>query len=236
MRIAETASHHPFQDHELGISWHIPEKEYLDPQGQPVRGQWETDQGGERGGSIEPLTPIPGTTGGIGRTPVPVAESTRQPEREVSGETPVGEGLRQRDIPTEPERGQGELSEGVRDEQEGERPQWALPKPTEPRRPPGKETNRVRVPPQGTEEQEGEPTMQEYPTPQQRLIEADKRRRKRLAALARDHIVKLREERQRMAYGWLEEYFMRAASAKLSRIGLSILRAEYVHKYNRLLD
>ena len=34
MRIAETASHCPFQDHELSISRHVPEKEYLDPQGQ----------------------------------------------------------------------------------------------------------------------------------------------------------------------------------------------------------
>ena len=92
------------------------------------------------------------------------------------------------------------------------------------------------MPPQITEEQEGEPTTQEYPTPQQRLIEVDKRCRKRLSTLARDHIVKFREERQRMAYDWLEEYSMRAASAKLSGIGLSTLQAEYIHRYNRLLD
>ena len=59
MRIAETASHHPFQDHELSISPHVPEKEYLDPQGQPVWQQWEADQNRERGDNIEPLTPIP---------------------------------------------------------------------------------------------------------------------------------------------------------------------------------
>ena len=29
MRIAETASHRPFQDHELSMSRHIPEREYL---------------------------------------------------------------------------------------------------------------------------------------------------------------------------------------------------------------
>ena len=76
MRIAETASHHPFQDHELSISPHVREKEYLDPQGQPVWRQWEADQNRERRDNIEPLTPIPGATGGIGRTPDPVAEST----------------------------------------------------------------------------------------------------------------------------------------------------------------
>ena len=92
------------------------------------------------------------------------------------------------------------------------------------------------MPPHVSEGQEGEPITQEYPTPQQRLIEADKRHRKRLAALARDHIVKLREERQGMVYDWLEEYSMRAASAKLSGIGHSTLWAEYIHRYNRLLD
>ena len=34
MRIAETASHRPFQDHELSISRHIPEREYLSQGGQ----------------------------------------------------------------------------------------------------------------------------------------------------------------------------------------------------------
>ena len=53
-----------------------------------MQGQWGTDQGRRGGDNIEPLTPIPGTTGGIGRTPFPIAESTRQPEREVSGDTP----------------------------------------------------------------------------------------------------------------------------------------------------
>ena len=67
-------------------------------------------------------------------------------------------------------------------------------------------------------------------------MKADKRHRKKLAALARDHIIKLREERHGLAQGWLEEYSMWAASAKLHGHGLGTLRAEYVHHYNRLLD
>ena len=67
-------------------------------------------------------------------------------------------------------------------------------------------------------------------------MEADKRCRQRLAALARDHIMKLREERQRLAQEWLEEYSMWAASAKLRKCDLNTLRAEYIHKYNRLLN
>ena len=36
-----------------------------------------------------------------------------------------------------------------------------------------------------------------------------------------------------MAYDWSEEYAMHASSAKQSGAGLGILRAEYVHRYNR---
>ena len=39
-----------------------------------------------------------------------------------------------------------------------------------------------------------------------------------------------------MAYDWLEEYAMRASSAKQSGTGLSTLRTEYIHRYNGLLD
>ena len=39
-----------------------------------------------------------------------------------------------------------------------------------------------------------------------------------------------------MAYDWSEEYATRASSAKRSGAGLGTLRAEYVHRYNRLLE
>ena len=68
------------------------------------------------------------------------------------------------------------------------------------------------------------------------MLEADKRRKRRLAALARDHIMKLREEQDRLAYDWSEEYAIRASSAKQSGAGLGTLRAEYVHRYNQLLE
>ena len=48
--------------------------------------------------------------------------------------------------------------------------------------------------------------------------------------------MKLREERDRLAYDWSEEYAERASSAKQSGAGLGTLRAEYVHRYNRLLE
>ena len=48
--------------------------------------------------------------------------------------------------------------------------------------------------------------------------------------------MKLREERDKMAYDWSEECAVRASSARQSGAGLGTLRAEYVHRYNRLLD
>ena len=63
MRIAETASHHPLQDHELSISLHVPEREHSGQQDQPVWGELETGQGKEKESSVDPLTPIPGATG-----------------------------------------------------------------------------------------------------------------------------------------------------------------------------
>ena len=48
--------------------------------------------------------------------------------------------------------------------------------------------------------------------------------------------MKLREERDRLAYDWSEEYAECASSAKQSGARLGTLRAEYVHRYNRLLE
>ena len=93
MRIAETASHGPFHDHELSISQHVPEKEYSG-QGEQIPPE---NQGAglrqERGENVDPLTPIAGMAGEVGRTPVPVAESMRQPGEKpfTSGEVYGGE-------------------------------------------------------------------------------------------------------------------------------------------------
>ena len=83
-QIAETASHRPFQDHELSMSRHIPEREYLSQGGQePPLGPGPKIVGEGRG-DMDPPTPTVGTIGEIGRTPIPVAESTRHP-----GEKPL---------------------------------------------------------------------------------------------------------------------------------------------------
>ena len=94
MWIAETASHHPFQDHELSMSLHIPKWENLGQGGQEPPFGTEPEVAGEGRGDVDPLTPTMGAVGEIGRTPVPVAESTRHPgERPL---TPVTKHERER--------------------------------------------------------------------------------------------------------------------------------------------
>ena len=238
MRIAETASHRPFQDHELSMSRHIPEWEYFGQGGQELPLGPRPKIAREGRGDLDPPTPTVGVVGEIGRTPIPVAESTRHPGekllpsvREHEREEPDQTGES-----TTPAQGQGGAIEEARGDHGGREPEWALPRPSDPRRPPEVETRGEEATSQGTQRQDRGSTEQRYPTPRQQLLEADKRHRRRLAALARDHIMKLREERDRMAYDWSEEYATRASSAKRSGARLGTLRAEYVHRYNRLLE
>ena len=100
------------------------------------------------------------------------------------------------------------------------------------RRPPREDMPTQEEPFQGLGQSEEGTSRWGYPTPEQQLVEADKRRRRKLATLARDHIVKLREERHGLAKGWLEEYAMRAAAEILKGHNLNALRAEYIHRYN----
>ena len=68
MRIAETVSHHPFRDHELSMSRHVPEREHPSQEGQEPPSGTEPEIAGEGRGDMDPLTPMTGAVGGIGRT------------------------------------------------------------------------------------------------------------------------------------------------------------------------
>ena len=238
MRIAETASHRPFQDHELSMSQHIPEREYFGQGGQepPLGPRPEIAREGR--GDLDPPTPAVGVIGEIGRTPIPVAESTRHPGEKLLPSVREHE----REEPDQtggtatPAQSQGGAVGEARGDHEGREPEWALPQPSDSRGPPKVETGGEEATPRGTQRQDGGSTEQRYLTPRQQLLEANKRRKRRLAALARDHIMKLREERDRLAYDWSEEYAEHASSAKQSGAGLGTLRAEYVHRYDQLLE
>ena len=129
MRIAETASHRPFQDHELSMSRHVPEWENFSQGGQepPLGPGPEIAREGR--GDVDPLTPTVGVIGEIGRTPIPVAESTRHP-----GERPLPsvreherEGPDQADESATPAQSRGETVGEVRGGHERREPEWALP-------------------------------------------------------------------------------------------------------------
>ena len=196
MGIAETASHRPFQDHELSMSRHIPEREFLGERGQEPPLGPGPEIVGEGRGDVGPLTPTVGVIGEIGRTPIPVAESTRHPGekplpsvREHEREEPDQMGT----APTNAQ-GQGGTAGEARGGHERGEPGWALPRPSDPRRPPKTETGKEEVTSRDTQKQNEGPSEQGYHTPRQQLLEANKKRKRRLAALARDHIMKLREE------------------------------------------
>ena len=145
---------------------------------------------------MDPLTLMMGAIGGIGRTPTPVAESTHHPgERPL---TPVGKHKRERPDQkgesSTPVPDQGGTTEEAQGDHQGGESEWALPEPSDPCRPPRGETGKEEVPSQDTQRQDEGPSEQEYPTPNRQLIEANMKCRRRLAALARDHIMKLREE------------------------------------------
>ena len=145
---------------------------------------------------MNPLTPTVGVIGEIGRTPIPVAESTRHP-----GEKPLPsvreherEGPDQTGESTTPAQAQGGTVGEARGDHEGGEPEWALPRPSDPRRPPKAEPGEEEVASRDTQKQNESPSKQRYPTPRQQLLEANKKCKRSLAALARDHIMKLREE------------------------------------------
>ena len=148
MQIAETASHRPFQDHELSMSRHIPEWEYFGQGGQepPLGPRPEIPREGRD--DLDPPTPAVGVVGEIGRTPIPVAESTCHPGEKLlpSVRKHEGEEPDQTGGATTPAQSQGGAVGEARGDHEGREPEWALPQPSDPCGPPKVETGERRQP------------------------------------------------------------------------------------------
>ena len=207
------------------MSRHIPEQEYFGQGGQEPPFGPRPEIAREGRGDLDPPIPAVGEVGEIGRTPIPVAESTRHSGEKLlpSVREHEREDSNQTGGTTTPAQSQGGAVGEARGGHEGREPEWALPRPSDPRRPLKVGTGGEEVTSRGTQRQDGGSTEQRYPTPRQQLLEADRRRKRRLAALARDHIMKLREERDRLAYKWSEEYAEHASSAKQSGLDLAHL-------------
>ena len=61
------------------MSRHIPEREYFGQEGQELPSGPRSEIAREGRGDLDPPTPAAGVVGEIGRTPIPVAESTHCP-------------------------------------------------------------------------------------------------------------------------------------------------------------
>ena len=98
-----------------------------------------------------------------------MAESTHQPEKEIftPGNVSRGEGPEYRGELMDSRQLRGESAErDVCLQRRGES-EWALPELSQPHRPPGESTTGREVPSRQTDKSEGEPSRQEYPTPEQ---------------------------------------------------------------------
>ena len=140
--------------HELSMSRHIPEREHLGQGGQETPLGTEPEIAGERRGDVDLLAPTMGAVGEIGRTPVPVVESTRHPgERPL---TPVTKHKKEKPdqkgespIPAQGQRG---TTGEVRGDCQGGEPEWTLPRPSDPCRPPRERDRERRGNPSGHSE------------------------------------------------------------------------------------
>ena len=123
----------------MSISRHVQEREYAEPTDRVLREEREKDQ---RWSNLDPITPIAGVTEETGRTPIPVAESTRQPEKGMftPGDVPRGRELEQEGIPVNSSQSQRGTAERGLEPQRRIESEWALPELSEPRRPPGEGT------------------------------------------------------------------------------------------------
>ena len=228
MQIPEMASHRPMQDHELSVSRHIPERE-TDPTPRSGDGQnlqypptSLTEERGPMGGE--------GTTGGdVSRTPQPVETSTPQ----TIQQTPVREGTDEEEtvIPCQPTPEGDQAPPDSAETQEGGQgdPSYALPPPTSQATPPKPPR------PARTQNRPCQRATSDYPdemTPEQ----ADRVRKRKLAALAVQQILKIRRERDRLEEQLVQEFRERRQTLDLTREEVRLLREELITRYQDQVD
>ena len=228
MRIPEMASHRPMQDHELSISRHIPERETA-----------TTPRMGDRLKLQYPQISTTGETEQMGGESAAGGEVSRTPQSgevltpRATQQTPSREGTEEEEtvIPRQltPERDQAPLrsAEARGGEQGG--PSYSLPPPTThlmPPRPP----RSARI--QDSPRQRATSAYPDEMTPEQ----ADRVRKRKLAALAVQQISKIREERDKMEERLIQEFRERRQSLDLTREEVRLLREELIVRYQEQVD
>ena len=228
MQIPEMASHRPMQDHELSISRHIPEREAgLTPRagdGQPLQYPPTSTAEGQ-----EPMVEEGIIGGEVTRTPQPVETSTPQTiQRAPSGE---GAGAEETVIPHPPTSGGDQPLPPPMEAQEDDRgdPSYTLPPPVSqatPPRPPRPARLRDRPSQVRTSDHTEEMTLEQ----------ADRVRKRKLAALAVQQIMKIREERDRLEEQLVQEFRERRQTLDLTREEVQLLREELITRYQDFVD
>ena len=215
--IPELASHRPMEDHELGASKNVPEKEDGRPHQVSVKGDTPGGGPGDLGGNPQSVL------GEVGRTPIPVAESTRQPVMGAQGLWSTGEPM------TRP-------PESPRVSMEEKRPTIVLSRrdtvkrPVSPcaegmtggpPRPP--ETSKAQLPPRT-------PVVSGDPEERGQIV-AMAKQRKRRAIWSRNCILNLRQDRDGMEENFVHVYEIKAQDEHVSRAVLREVRDVFVRRY-----
>ena len=228
MRIPEMASHRPMQDHELSVSRHIPERETgFTPRvgdGQPLQYPQASAVEGQEPTSGE------GITGGeVTRTPQPVETSTPQTIQQAP--TRDGTEAEETVIPRQPTPEGDQAPSALMETRGGDQgdPSYTLPPPTSQATPP-------RPPrPARIRDRPCQSATSDYPeemTPEQ----AERIRKRKLAALAVQQILKIREERDRLEEQLVQEFRERRQTLDLTREQVQLMREELITRYQDFVD
>ena len=228
MRIPEMASHRPMQDHELSVSRHIPERETgLTPragEGQALQYP-QTFVGEEQ----EPTEGEDITGGDVSRTPQPVETSTLKLFSKLRLEKILGQ--RKTVIPRQLTPGGDQASSTPMETRGGGQgdPSYTLPLL------PCMQRLQDLLGQLELGDRPCQSTTSGYPeemTPEQ----AERVRKRKLAALAVQQILKIREERDRLEEQLVQEFRERRQTLDLTREEVQLLREELVTRYQDYVD
>ena len=229
VRIPEMVSHRPMQDHELSMSRHIPERETATTprMGDRLKLQYPQASATEE---LEQMGGGGNAAGGeVSRTSQSEEVSTPQAIRQTpSRENMEGEETVVPRQPT-PERDRAPLGPVEMQEGRQEDPSYTLPPPTSHLTPP-RPLRSARI--QDSPRQRATSDYPDEMTPEQ----ADRVRKRKLAALAVQQISKIREERDRMEERLIQEFQERRQSLDLTREEVRLLREELIVRYQEQVD
>ena len=235
--IPEMASHRPMEDHELSASKNVPEKEDGRIHPPPTREDIIVGRSREQGGGRQTAT---GEVGEVGRTPIPVAESTRQPIIGVQSPWPTTEPMtnppESPSVPREEKRPTIILTKKGRTNRTS--PPYGGGESEEPsageggrgggRPPPSKQgTDELQLPPRA-------PVILDV-TEEQRQVIAAARQKKRRAMWSRNCILRLRQDRDGMEENFVHVYETKAQDEYVSRAVLREVREVFVRRYTDVI-